>query len=77
MLGSAADKHDAIRMSVWNVLYSMKIIRENNIRFPSERVLISEDIIWDSEYYRYSKHAAIIDSTAYNYRDAGIFNPKI
>ena len=52
----------------WNVLYSMKIIRENNIRFPSERVLISEDIIWDSEYYRYSKHAAIIDSTAYNYR---------
>lgn len=68
MLGSAADKHDAIRMSVWNVLYSMKIIRENNIRFPSERMLISEDIIWDSEYYRHSEHAAIIDSTAYNYR---------
>ena len=67
MLGSAADKHDAIRMSVWNVLYSMKIIRENNIRFPSERMLISEDIIWDSEYYRHSEHAAIIDSTAYNY----------
>lgn len=68
MLGSDVDKHDAIKMSVWNVLYSMKIIRENNIRFPSERILISEDIIWDSEYYRYSRCAAIIESTAYNYR---------
>lgn len=68
MLGSDIDKRDAIRMSVWNVLYSMKIISENNIRFPSERVLISEDIIWDSEYYRYSRCAVIIESTAYNYR---------
>lgn len=68
MLGSDVDKHDAIRMSVWNVLYSMKIIKDNDIRFPSERVLISEDIIWDSQYYKYSSSAAIIESTAYKYR---------
>ena len=68
MLGSDADKHDAIRMSVWNVLYSMEIIKAKTIRFPSERVLISEDIIWDSEYYRYSKITAVIESTAYKYR---------
>ena len=68
MLGSDVDKHDAIRMSVWNVLYSMEIIKANTIRFPSERVLISEDIIWDSEYYRYSKLTAVIESTAYKYR---------
>ena len=68
MLGSAPDKHDAIRMSVWNVMYSMDIIRKHSIEFPSERVFISEDIIWDSEYYKYAKRAIVIDSTAYNYR---------
>lgn len=68
MLGSAPDSHDAIRMSVWNVLYSMEIIRKHNIRFPSERVFISEDIIWDSEYYKYAECVKVIDSAAYNYR---------
>lgn len=68
MLGSAPEKHDAIRMSVWNVLYSMEIIRNYNIIFPSERKLISEDIIWDSEYYKHAKHVRVINSTAYNYR---------
>lgn len=68
MLGSAPDKHDAVRMSVWNVMYSMDIIRKHNIGFPSERIFISEDIIWDSEYYKYSKKAAVINSTAYSYR---------
>lgn len=68
MLGSAPDKHDAIRMSVWNVMYSMDIIRKYKIEFPSERKFISEDIIWDSEYYKYAKRVKVIDSTAYNYR---------
>lgn len=68
MLGSAPDKHDAIRMSVWNVMYSMDIIRKHNIEFPSERLFISEDIIWDSEYYKYAQKAVVIGSTAYNYR---------
>ena len=68
MLGSAPDKPDAIRMSVWNVMYSMDIIRKYKIEFPSEREFISEDIIWDSEYYKYSKRVKVIDSNAYNYR---------
>ena len=68
MLGSAPDRHDSIRMSVWNVMYSMNIIRKYNIRFPSEREFISEDIIWDSEYYKYAKQVRVINSTAYNYR---------
>lgn len=68
MLGSAPDKHDAIRMSVWNVMYSMAIIRKHRIKFPSERKFISEDIIWDSEYYKFASRVGIIDSIAYNYR---------
>lgn len=68
MLGSLPEKHDALRMSVWNVLYSMKIIKEHSLMFPSERDFISEDIIWDSEYYKYAHKVKIIESTAYNYR---------
>lgn len=68
MLGSAPNKRDAIRMSVWNVMYSMKIIKKYNLRFPSEREFISEDIIWDSDYYRYARCVKVITSTAYNYR---------
>lgn len=49
-------------------MYSMDIIRKHNIEFPSERIFISEDIIWDSEYYKYAKKANVISSTAYNYR---------
>lgn len=47
MLGSLPSKHDSIRMSVWNVLYKLSIIKNNNIQFPSERELISEDLIFD------------------------------
>lgn len=68
MLGSAPNKHDAIRMSVWNVLYNMEYVRKYNLRFPSERKFISEDIIWDAEYYKYAKKVQIINSTAYSYR---------
>lgn len=68
MLGSAPDRHDSVRMSVWNVMYSMDVIRKHKIEFPSERIFISEDIIWDSEYYKYAKIASVISSTAYNYR---------
>lgn len=72
MLGSAPAKHDAIRPSVWNTLYSTKIINKYNLTFVSERKLISEDIVWDSDYYKYSKSVKIIDSVDYFYR----FNPN-
>ena len=72
MLGSSPDKSDAIKPSVWNVLYSMDLIRKWDLRFPSERDLVSEDIVWDTDYFRYSQSVKIIDSTMYNYRS----NPK-
>lgn len=68
MLGSYGKKSDSIRMSVWNSMYSMEIIKENKIEFPSEREYISEDIIFDIEYYKFSKGVSIIDSCKYNYR---------
>lgn len=68
MLGSSPERSDAIRMSVWNALYSMRIIGENAIKFPSERVFISEDIVFDSYFYPKANRAVIISSEAYNYR---------
>jgi len=68
MLGSSPEKSDAVRMSVWNVLYSTEIIRNNSLKFPSEREYISEDIIFDIEYYSKSQKCCLIDSCAYNYR---------
>lgn len=72
MLGSSPDRHDLIKPSVWNALYSVKIIQEHNLHFVSERELISEDIVWDSDYYRYSQSAKIISEPTYYYR----YNPN-
>ena len=68
LIGSAPNKKDSIRMSVWNVLYSMDIIMSNGISFPSEREMISEDIIFDLKYYQYSRKTVLIDSCHYCYR---------
>lgn len=68
MLGSSPEKSDSIRMSVWNAIYSIDIIKKNNIRFPSEREFISEDIVFDINYYKFSQRVVLINSLAYNYR---------
>lgn len=68
MLGSSPERSDAIRMSVWNAMYSMKVIKRHHAKFPSERELISEDIIFDSEFYPNVQCGVIIPSVAYNYR---------
>ena len=68
MLGSLPSKHDSIRMSVWNVLYKLSIIKNNNIQFPSERELISEDLIFDFFYYQHVKKCKILDNSKHYYR---------
>lgn len=67
MMGSLPNKKDAIDMGATHVLYSLPIILENGVRFPSERVLISEDIIFNIHYYQYAKRVSLIESTDYYY----------
>ena len=71
MLGNSPRKNDSIKMSVWNNLYSLDLIRKNNLRFISERKYISEDIVWDLDYFQYSESVKIVSSAEYYYR----FNP--
>lgn len=50
LMGSSPTHKDSIRPSVWNSMYSMDIIRKNNILFKSEREYAAEDIVFDIEY---------------------------
>lgn len=68
LIGSAPNKHDSINMSVWGTLFKNNIIKENKISFPSERKLISEDIVFDIEYLQYAKSAYVISNYGYQYR---------
>ena len=55
-------------VSVWHGLYSMKIIQQYHIRFPSEREFISEDMIFDIDYFAHSQKVAFIEECLYYYR---------
>ena len=52
---SIANRSYQYEMAVWRSIYSSNIIKCNNIRFVSEREIISEDIIFDLDYYPHSK----------------------
>lgn len=68
LIGSSPYKKDSIRMSVWNVMFSKKVVKENNVKFVSERKYISEDIIWDMDYYNKAKKVKLVNYDGYYYR---------
>lgn len=68
LIGSAPDKHDAIPMSACATMYSMDLIRQNNLRFVSERQWISEDIIFNIAYFAKATHVVLSGYAGYNYR---------
>lgn len=68
MLGSLPDTSDSIKPSVWNCLYSVDLIKKYDLKFVSERDLISEDIEWDSQYFAFASKVVLINSTSYFYR---------
>ncbi|MFR0544736.1 glycosyltransferase family 2 protein [Limosilactobacillus reuteri] len=69
MLGKAGKINDHIEMSVWKVLFSTSIIQQNQLYFPSERKFISEDIIFDTEYYSKCQKVCMSNDIGYNYCD--------
>lgn len=69
MMGKNSQIDDHIEMSVWKVLFTTSIIKENKIKFPSERKFISEDIIFDTDYYTKCKKICMSNDTGYNYCD--------
>lgn len=69
MFGKKSKKDDHIEMSVWKVLFSSNIIKQNNILFPSEKEFISEDIIFDIDYFSKAKVVTMSSDVGYNYCD--------
>lgn len=69
MIGSIPERSDAIRQQVWNVLYSMDIIRRNDIKFPSEREYYSEDLMFDFRYFQHSSCVVLSPTMYYRYRE--------
>ena len=68
MIGSSPDAHDSLEMSACSTLYNASIIREFNIRFPSERELISEDLVFNIDFMQHAEGACTIDALDYFYR---------
>jgi len=51
--------------SAWSGMFSMDIIREHNLVFPSERQIISEDTYFLLQYFRYVNSAVTLDEILY------------
>lgn len=56
-------------VSVWGKLFSAEIIRDNALRFLSEREMYSEDALFLLRYFPKCKCASIVDENLYFYCD--------
>lgn len=68
MIGSRPDAKDSIEMCVCGVLYKATHIYENKLLFPSERELISEDLVFNMEYLQCADGACTVEYIGYYYR---------
>lgn len=68
IVGSSPSQHDSVEMCVCGVLYNAEIIKNHRIKFPSERELISEDLVFNIDYMQYANGACTVDAVCYNYR---------
>lgn len=63
--------------AVWNILFSGDIIRKYNIRFESERIYLSEDILFQIEYASKISKVLLYPTPLYNYcLNAGTLTTK-
>ena len=67
VLGPDTYDQNSSDMSTCIGIYKLSLVKENNIRFVSEREYISEDAIFDIEIFKHIKSAVIIDSAGYYY----------
>lgn len=68
MIGSSPTQHDSIEMCVCGAIYNTEIIKKYDIKFPSERELISEDLVFNIDFMQYAHGACTISDIGYNYR---------
>ena len=57
-----------IHCSSCTAMYRFEIIKKNNVRFHSERELISEDLIFNLDFLKHTYKVAFYNGTHYHYR---------
>lgn len=67
MLGADKYGKNDSGISACKAIYKLSLVKDNNIRFVSEREYISEDAVFDIELYRYVKSAIVTDGCGYYY----------
>lgn len=68
LCGSAPAVSDSIPMSVCSTLFRTSCIRDNSLRFPSERIMISEDFVFKFNFLLHAERVVVSDFTQYCYR---------
>ncbi len=62
------DKRDVLYgQAVWSKIYKREVLEENHIRFVSEREYISEDLVFNLDFFRCAERAVVIPDIAYYY----------
>ena len=60
MIGSSPSRHDSVEMCVCGAIYKTSLIKKYNLQFPSERELISEDLVFNIDYMQHAPSACCI-----------------
>lgn len=68
MIGSSPSHHDSVEMCVCGAIYKTALIKEHDLKFVSERELISEDLVFNIDYMQHADGACTIEAVGYNYR---------
>ncbi|MEI3216215.1 MAG: glycosyltransferase family 2 protein [Lachnospiraceae bacterium] len=68
MIGSSPSRHDSIEMCVCGAIYKTDLIKKYNLKFPSEREMISEDLVFNIDYMQHADGGCTIEKMGYNYR---------
>lgn len=68
MIGSVGKREKIFSMSACKVLFNRQFLIDNNLCFESERQFISEDMIFDIDFYLRSTRVGVIPKAYYNYR---------
>ena len=69
MCGADVNGNDYIEMSACMVMFSNEIIKNNHLRFVSEKEFVSEDLVFDFDYYPLSKGVCVSELADYYYCD--------
>ena len=67
LLGNKPKSEDMISVSAWGKLFRRDIIEKNQLRYPSERILIWEDIAFNLDYIPLCKSVYVSHTPRYYY----------